>query len=213
MPSLYDLTGNEYGRLKVIQLDAKRSKKTKRVFWVCQCSCGNITSVRSDMLGKKTSSCGCLKEEQNEKNLGRFTTGESHSRLATIWYHMKSRCDNPKDTNYRNYGNRGITVCEEWKNDFLVFKEWAVNNGYQDGLSIDRIDVNGNYEPNNCRWLKQEDQLNNKRSTLWVEHKGDIKSLMQAYKEEKPNITYQTAKTRYHQGITDINELFKDRKK
>ncbi len=165
------------------------------------------------MLGKKTSSCGCLKEEQNEKNLGRFTTGESHSRLATIWYHMKSRCDNPKDTNYRNYGNRGITVCEEWKNDFLVFKEWAVNNGYQDGLSIDRIDVNGNYEPNNCRWLKQEDQLNNKRSTLWVEHKGDIKSLMQAYKEEKPNITYQTAKTRYHQGITDINELFKDRKK
>lgn len=213
LPNFKDLTGNEYGRLKVIQRDVKRSEKTKRVFWFCKCDCGNIVSVRSDMLGTKTFSCGCLKKEQDQKNLGRFIHGKSHSRLSYIWYHMKDRCYNPDNLSYKNYGARGIRVCDEWKENFLAFEKWALENGYKDGLSIDRIDVNGNYEPDNCRWLTHEEQLNNKRTTLWVIHNGERKSLMEAYKEEKPSITYQTAKTRYHQGIREISELFKDRRK
>ena len=205
--------GDVYGRLKVVQRDVTRRNKTNRFYWFCQCSCGNLVSVRNDLLGIKTNSCGCLKLEQNKKNLGRYTTGESHSRLASIWYHMKGRCEKPSDTNYRHYGARGITVCEEWKSDFLSFKKWSIENGYNDKLTIDRIDVNGNYEPSNCRWLNLQDQLNNKRNTLWVLHNGERKSLMQAYKEENPDITYQTAKTRYHQGYTDTSELFKNRRK
>lgn len=213
MPKPSDLSGDEYGRLKVMQKDDKQSKKTKRPYWFCQCQCGKITSVRQDMLRNgKTRSCGCLKKEQDEKNLGRYIHGYSHSRLATIWYHMKDRCSNPENNNYQNYGARGITVCQEWQDDFMAFREWALKNGYHDGLSIDRIDVNGNYEPTNCRWLTRSEQLNNKRTNLWVTHKGIKKTLMQAFKEEKPSITYQTAKTRYHQGIRDVEELFKDRR-
>jgi hypothetical protein len=211
--SYTDMKGKVFGRLTVIEKDAERTDKTNREYWICQCSCGNLKSARKDMLGRKTNSCGCLKLEQNKRNLGRFKHGKSHSRIATIWYHINSRCYNPKDTNYKNYGALGVTVCEEWRNDFLVFEKWALENGYSKNLSIDRIDVKGAYEPNNCRWADFETQINNKRGTLRVVHNGVVKSLAQAYKEEKPPITYQTAKTRYHQGIRDTNELFRDRKK
>ena len=212
MGKFVDRTGDECGRLKVMQQDVKRTASTKYIYWFCQCTCGNIVSVRSDMLGRKTNSCGCLKLEQNTKNLGRYTTGKSHSRLASIWYHMKSRCYNEKDDNYRKYGALGVTVCSEWYNDFLIFEKWSLEHGYADELSIDRIDVTGNYEPSNCRWANFDVQINNKRNTLWVFHNDKTKSLMQAYKEECPKVTYQTAKTRYHQGERNIYELFKSRR-
>ena len=200
--------GNRYGRLTVLEIDKSKIGGRQGYYYICQCDCGNTVSVRGNILGKNTKSCGCLKKEQDKKNLGRYTTGQSHSKLACIWYHMRSRCNNERDTNYKRYGARGISVCKEWDEDFLAFKEWADKNGYEEGLTIDRIDSNGNYEPSNCRWLTLSKQQNNKRITLWVLHKGEYKSLKEAYNEEKPSISYQTAKTRYHQGITDIDELF-----
>lgn len=207
-----DITGNVYGRLKVVEKDIPLSEKTNRDYWICECSCGNFKSVRKDMLGRKTNSCGCLKLDQNKENLGRYKHGKSHSRIATIWYHMNSRCYNEKDTNYKSYGAVGVTVCDEWRKDFLSFEKWSLENGYSKNLSIDRLDVFGAYEPNNCRWADFDTQINNKRGTLRVMHNGEEKSLMQAYKEESPDVTYQTAKTRYHQGIRDISELFKKKK-
>ena len=200
--------GKRYGRLTVINIDESKKGGRQGYYYICKCDCGNTVSVRGNTLGKNTNSCGCLKKEQDKKNLGRYTTGQSHSKLACIWYHMRSRCNNKRDTNYLRYGARGIRVCQEWDEDFLTFKEWADKNGYEEGLTIDRIDPNGNYEPCNCRWLTLSKQQNNKRVTLWVLHNGEYKSLKEAYNEEKPSVSYQTAKTRYHKGITDIEKLF-----
>lgn len=210
MPKFINLKDKKYGRLTVLKKDEERSN-SKRIYWLCKCKCGNVVSVRSDTLGKSAFSCGCLKKEQDKKNLGRFTTGLSHTRLACIWYHMKDRCYNEKNTDFKNWGGRGIKVCDEWKNDFLKFKEWADANGYKDGLTIDRKNVNEDYKPSNCRWVTLQKQLNNKRTTLWVEHNGEWKSLAEAYKEIKPNISYNSVRKRYEKGIRDINELFKDR--
>ena len=205
--------GQRYGRLTVLKIDESKAGGRQGYYYICRCDCGNIVSVRGNILGKNTNSCGCLKREQDKKNLGRYTTGESHSKLACIWYHMKSRCNNERDTNYKRYGARGIKVCEEWENDFLSFKAWAEKNGYKEGLTIDRINANGDYEPSNCRWLTRSDQQNNKRTTLVIFHNGEYKSLKEAYNEEKPDIAYQTVRMRYHKGITDPEELFKkDRK-
>lgn len=217
MSRFLDRTGKKYGRLTAIEIDKERtelgSKKRQGAYWICKCECGNEITVRGNTLGKNTLSCGCLKKEQDKENLGRFLHGKSHSRLANIWYHMVSRCYNPKDYNYHIYGAKGIEVCKEWKEDFLAFEKWALLNGYKDNLSIDRIDVYGNYNPDNCRWANSETQLNNKRNTLWVELEGELVSLKQAYNRCKPEITYQTAKSRYHKGIKNVGELFTKNRK
>lgn len=211
MCAFIDRTGIKYGRLTVIKLHEIVKKKGS--FWLCKCDCGNEKIIRGNMLGKQTRSCGCLKKEMEKENLGRFINGKMQSRLATIWYHMKSRCYNENDTNYKNYGAKGITVCEEWLNDFENFEKWSVLNGYSDNLSIDRIEVEGNYEPANCRWADFTIQSNNKRNTLFVEYNNQIMSLKQAYNLVKPQIAYQTAKTRYHNGERNIDELFIKKRK
>ncbi|MCT6926169.1 hypothetical protein [Metasolibacillus sp.] len=211
MTKYLDRTGVKYGRLTALEIDKERTTQGKArqgAFWKCQCDCGNVITVRGNMLGKQTKSCGCLKLEQDKENLGRFITGKSHSRLATIWYHMIGRCHNEKDYNYHRYGAKGIKVCDEWRNDFIKFEKWALLNGYSDDLSIDRIDVTGDYQPENCRWADFEVQMNNKRNTLFVEYEGKIMSLKQAYNLEQPAIAYQTAKTRYHTGERDTAKLF-----
>lgn len=209
MPKLKDISGKRYGKLTVIKRDI--DKTGKRVFWKCQCDCGNVVSVRGDSLGRNTNSCGCVKKEQDVANLGRYTTGESHSRLASIWYHMITRCYNPKAENYKYYGSKGIKVCDLWHDDFTAFKEWADSNGYTDCLSLDRINPAEDYTPDNCRWVSLDKQYNNKRNTLWVLYNGEWLSLKEAYKAINPNISYQTAKKRYHNGVTNIGDLFADR--
>lgn len=201
--------GMRFGRLTVISVDETKYVKKQGAYYICKCDCGNVVSVRGNTLGKNTRSCGCIKKEQDAKNLGRFTTGQSHSRLACIWYHMRSRCSNKNDTNYPRYGKLGVMVCKEWETDFLSFKKWAEENGYSDGLTLDRINPAGNYEPSNCRWISLSKQQCNKRGTLLVFHKGEYKSLKEAYNEEKPSISYQTARVRYNKGVADISELFR----
>lgn len=119
------------------------------------------------------------------------------TKLYKTWADMIQRCENPNSTNYKHYGMRGIAVTEDWKT-FINFFEWAIKNGYKDGLSIDRIDVNGNYEPNNCRWVTREKQNNNRTDTIWVEINGEKMSLKEV--SRKYNLSYGMLKHRYHVG-------------
>lgn len=155
-----DLIGQKFGRLVVLSPAPNIGKKTA---WLCQCSCGNKKIVRTAALTRGlTKSCGCI----NYENLQNRNTSHkmSDSRIYRIWSDMKTRCANKNTPYFKYYGGRGITVCEEWLN-FEDFKIWAFNNGYQEHLTIDRINVNGNYEPSNCRWITIKEQARNRRKS------------------------------------------------
>lgn len=158
MPPLKDLAGQKFGRLTVIE---KSHPKNKKTFWLCECDCGNTTIVSGqDMKNGRIKSCGCIRKERGNH----FIHGDSHKRLHNIWSLMFQRCYNPKASGYKNYGGRGISICDEWRK-YPVFKDWALANGYADDLTIDRIDNDGNYEPSNCKWSTYKEQAQNKRNT------------------------------------------------
>lgn len=151
------MTGKRFGRLVVLSMD--RAEKKNGRFWLCRCDCGNLTVVReTDLRRGNTKSCGCLRKERLQIH------GDRYTRLYNIWKGMKKRCGYQKAVNYKNYGGRGIKVCSAWEKSFSAFREWALQNGYQDDLTIDRVDNNGNYEPGNCRWVTMKEQNHNKRS-------------------------------------------------
>ena len=171
-----DLVGHRFGRLVVIDRAENYISPAgkKRSRWRCQCDCGKITIVSgTDLKKEHVQSCGCLNEELKAQR--KTTHGGSHTRLYRIWRGMLGRCNNSKSTSYKNYGGRGITVCEAWSNDFTAFQNWAFSNGYQDDLSIDRIDVNGNYSPENCRWATATEQARNNRRNRHITINGETK--------------------------------------
>lgn len=174
---LIDLTGQKFGRLTVLSRTEHETRKG--VFWLCRCDCGKETVVASGKLKSGTTrSCGCSRKGKTSA----FRHGMSRTRLYSIWGKMKERCSNPKDPGYKNYGGRGIKVCGEWQ-DFLGFYDWSIKNGYSDDLSIDRINVNGNYEPSNCRWADRITQANNKRSSRFIECNGIKKTISEWSRE------------------------------
>ena len=169
MSKCIDLTGRKFGKLTVVER-AKNSKGGKSR-WLCSCDCGKEKIVLGDSLRNGiTSSCGC---KYFESNKGRNKThGQTKTRLHRIWSSMKQRCNYPNARCFELYGGRGITVCDEWSNSFEAFRDWALANGYAEGLTIDRINVNGNYEPSNCRWATFKEQENNRTNNRKVTYKG-----------------------------------------
>lgn len=180
MGKLIDLVGQHFGRLTVIKRaeDYISPKGIHKTMWVCECSCKdkNIIITSGNRLKRgETTSCGCYaKESSIAKNTKH---GDTNTRLYNIWSEMKKRCYNENAPKYKNYGGRRITVCEEWLDDFVNFKKWAMENGYSDHLTIDRINNNGNYEPSNCRWATIEEQNNNRRSNKMITFSGETHNL------------------------------------
>lgn len=185
-----DLTGKKYGKLTVLHRSADYGNGKKKVIkWDCQCECGKHVAVKSDsLLSGHTVSCGCNKIKHHASN---------KERLYNIWKCMRQRCLNPRNVNYRNYGKRGITICDEWS-DYLNFKNWAISHGYDHSLSIDRIDVNGNYEPKNCRWATNKEQANNTTRNRYVEYHGEVVTMAEL--ADSLNVSYSTIQHRIERG-------------
>lgn len=199
-----DLTEKKFGRLTVIKRVENDKYGTSR--WLCKCDCGGETITSSGHLNSgHTKSCGCYnKEIAKQKSLGNkhfykhgLSKDKNFKRISYIRTSMKSRCYNPKNHNYLNYGGRGIKICNEWLNDengILNFYNWAVQNGYKNNLTIDRIDVNGNYEPNNCRWATAKEQSRNKRNNKKIFYNGELRKVVDI--AEEINIDYRILEER-----------------
>lgn len=207
-----DLTGKRFGRLVVVKRIGT-NQKNRQYIWLCKCDCGNYKeTVTSYLTSGDTSSCGCYRKESELRNLSRFwgkpkTHGLSKTRIYTIWADMKDRCYNKNNSYYKHYGLRGIKVCDEWKNSFEEFNKWAKENNYTDKLTIDRIDVNGNYEPNNCRWATAKEQANNRRNSKKITLFGETKT---AYEFEKIyGIKAYLLYSRYKKGYSDKDIIYK----
>lgn len=161
--NISNLRNQRFGRLFVISDTGKRLKRGGgHIIWLCHCKCGNLIEVPTHSLkAGNTKSCGCLHRETAKRVASEnfFVHGESKEQLYKVWAEMKARCLNSSNNVYRYYGAKGIKVCEAWKRSYLNFRNWAMNNGYKRGLTIDRIDASGNYEPNNCQWITRSENV------------------------------------------------------
>jgi hypothetical protein len=213
-----NIIGEKYNKLLVVE--EVEQKGNNRMF-KCLCDCGNTTIVAmNNMRSGKIVSCGCNKRE---KTILRSTThNQRHTHLYEVWKSMKQRCYNPKLKAYKNWGARGIEVCEEWRNNFQAFYDWSYDNGYtidnhkkgeKIKLTIDRINVNGNYEPTNCRWVERSVQSRNRRVNKIISYKNEEHCLVEWC--EILNISYRTTMGRLRRGwsiektfTTPTNKIF-----
>lgn len=208
-----DLTGRKFGRLTVLEQaeDYVSPKGTHCTRWLCECSCKNHNKIIVNgyaLRRGETKSCGCLKNNKYEDI--RLYNQEYHkdvdfTRLLKIWNDMYRRCNKPTHKRYDDYGGRGITVCEEWNNSFEEFYYWAISNGYNNSLTIDRIDNDKGYSPNNCKWSTYEEQANNKRSCHYITYNGETHTIKEWGKINNINPT--TIRTRIHAGWNEIDAI------
>ena len=202
--------GDKFGKLTVIEKadDYIRPNKIHEPRWKCKCDCGNITIVNEYALKSgKTKSCGCL--VKNAIIIANTKHGLSDTRIYHKYYGMIYRCYNPNSDRYSEYGGRGITICDEWldkDNGFINFYNWAISHGYRDDLEIDRINVNGNYEPNNCRWIPKEYQYYNKRDSRKIYFNGEKITIPQL--ANILGITSQLLRYRLEENNWDLSSLF-----
>ncbi|GHT52920.1 hypothetical protein FACS1894106_2710 [Spirochaetia bacterium] len=195
MGKFIDLTGKRFGRLLVLQ---EGHKNTSDRYWYCRCDCGVEKFIGGHLLRRGTAvSCGCYSVEKAREKATKH--GLRGTRLYTIYANMKSRCYNKKNEHFKDYGGRGITICEEWKVDFMAFYTWAMVNGYRDDLTIDRKNSNGNYCPENCRWATQLTQVRNRRNNRQYIHDG--LTLCISEWAERTGINANTLRRRLNRGI------------
>jgi hypothetical protein len=172
----FDTICSKYGRLAILKILPERN--SGHIMAACLCDCGNeVTVSLSSLRAGRTKSCGCYRKEVTYNTWS--THGLCKTRLYSIWTDIKRRCYNSANKRYNCYGGRGISVCDEWLNDFPAFYDWANQSGYAAGLTIDRIDVNGNYEPANCRWATWKQQANNTTRNHMLTYKGETLTLSQ----------------------------------
>ena len=201
MKKIADYTGKKYGYLTVLEFVKRENKKT---YWKCKCDCGKEIIIPITYLTSgSTKSCGCYRKKVC-KNNAKITHNMSKSRLYRIWIEIKRRCYNKNRNSYKYYGYRGIKVCDEWKNDFINFYNWAINNGYKENLTIDRINVNGNYEPSNCKWSTVKEQNNNMRTNHYLYYNNKKYTMSQF--AEAYNIPYYIIKNRIR-SCWDIDRI------
>ena len=204
MAKFIDLTGERFGKLVVIKRADSRMQPCKKLttYWLCKCDCGNFKEIRQDRI-RTQKDCGCVR---NNKNIYKI------KKLETMYRHMLSRCYNPKCKEYKNYGGRGIKICDEWldkSNGLNLFCKWALENGYNENAgfhecTLDRIDVNGNYEPSNCRFVSNYIQARNKRNNIYIKFNNQTKILADWAKQF--GIAPNTFRYRYLKGW-DIEKI------
>ena len=184
MPKRIDLIGQSFSHLFV--LNYVGSDNNGHALWNCKCECGKEKVIPAHKLMQgEVKSCGCMHRK--------YSHGLTNTRLYHIWRTTKARCLDKNAQKYSSYGGRGISICDEWKDNFQAFYEWAMANGYDDDLTIDRIDANGNYEPSNCRWATSKEQANNRRTNRYIEFEGVVHTI-----SEWSDITGITKSALYH---------------
>lgn len=193
-----DETGKRYGSLFVV----KRVENVDgRLAFLCRCDCGNeVIRTGTSLRAAGHHSCGCERGKPNE------THGMAGDRLYGIWFDMRRRCKASQNKRYDRYGGRGITVCPEWNESFESFRDWALANGYQEDLTIDRKDTNGPYSPENCRWATQKEQQNNRSNNHTITHDGKTLTLTQW--AELTGLHRTTISRRLSRGLT-VEEALK----
>lgn len=202
MTKCNDIVGRRFGRLVVIEFLGLRpygKSGVNRSSVLCKCDCGNdYTAYVSSLTTNAVLSCGCRRKENQIKSVTKH--GMFKSRLYVCWGNMKARCTNKNNKDYPNYGGRGISVCSEWL-DFGKFKDWALANGYNDSLVIDRIDNDRGYEPDNCRWITNEQNQNNRRKTFNITAFGITLSAGQWAKQDICKVDRGTLRHRIRAGM------------
>lgn len=203
--TLIDLTGMTFGRLKVIKRAPNRGKQ---VYWVCECSCDNHTIKEyrgASLKNGHVKSCGCLKRENDMRLIDSYNSARgadshnmSNTRIYSIWKSMKKRCLNENCSRYKDYGERGIDIYDEWEKSFNSFYIWAINNGYNDDLTLERKDNDKGYNPDNCIWIPLKYQARNTRNTVRVEFNGEMYTLHEL--SDITGIPYSIIKDRYYRG-------------
>lgn len=196
MPKFKDLTGQRFGRLVVLGYAGSKGRHSA---FLCKCDCGNGKIINGDSLRRGVSkSCGCLHREQVSKLMLTHGLTKHYRRICSALRNMISRCDNPKNKFYKDYGGRGITVCNEWRESVKSFVSWSLANGYEENLTIDRIDNDEDYSPENCRWITPKEQNRNMRSNIVLSIDGETKILKDW--AETWGLNYQTVGRRYRHG-------------
>lgn len=200
-----DIAGEKFGSLTAVKFDHRDERKVGgQHYWLFLCDCGKEVVLRkSAVTSGNTKRCSCCAAQRSAE--ANTVHGGVGTRLYREWAGIVQRCTNPKDTSWERYGAKGVTICDEWRS-FPAFRDWAFANGYDDSLTIDRIDPNGNYEPSNCRWASVREQANNKQGTLWIEYGGE--RLQLSYWAERLGLPYHTLYDRLHRYGWSVDRAF-----